>query len=157
MTDTELDHLRKLPKTISKSEMKKLMSPLEENGYYRADAKLSAKSDCIFILRTRQSADDPMDFSIILTLQPPVGKQFNLVRYNGNSHIHKNKIENTKIRGTHKHIATQRYMELNCDAEGYAEKIDEYTCFDEALEYMFITTGITSQLFAENTSPSLFD
>lgn len=48
-------------------------------------------------------------------------------------------------------------MELNCDAEGYAEKIDEYTCFDEALEYMFVTTGITYQLFTENTTPSLFD
>lgn len=157
MTDEELQALIELPKIISKNEMHKLTSPVEEYGYYRADAKLSADSDCRFILRTRQATDDPLDFSVILSIELPDGKQFNLVRCNGSSHTHRNKIERTRVRGMHRHIATQRYMERKTDAEGYAEKIDEYNSLEEAVLYMLQFAKITLQALAESGTPSLFD
>ncbi|OUO91863.1 hypothetical protein [Cloacibacillus sp. An23] len=157
MTDEELQALIKLPKTISKHEMNKLTSPVEEYGYYRSDARLSADSDCRFIMRTRQAADDPMDFSVILSVELPDGKQFNLVRCNGSSHVHRNKIERTRVRGMHRHIATQRYMEQKADAEGYAEKIDEYNSLEEAIQYMLQFAKVTPQALAESGTPSLFD
>ena len=157
MTDEELKALIELPKIISKNEMHKLTSPVEEYGYYRSDAKLSAVSDCKFILRTRQATDDPMDFSVILSVELPDGKQFNLVRCNGSSHTHKNRIERTRVRGMHRHIATQRYMERETNAEGYAEKTDEYNSLEEAVQYMLHFAKITPQVLAESGTPSLFD
>lgn len=157
MTDEEIQSLIELPKLISKGEIHKLMCPAEEYGYYRSDAKLLAESDCKFIMRTRQATDDPMDFSVILSVVLPDGKQFNLVRCNGSSHIHRNKIERTRVRGMHRHIATRRYMEQKADAEGYAEKVDEYNSLDEAMQYMLQLAKITPQDLAESGTPSLFD
>lgn len=157
MTDYELLALIELPKIISKNEMHRLASPVEENGYYRSDAKLSSVSECNFILRTRQAADDPLDFSVILSVELPAGKRFNLVRCNGGSHTHKNRLEGTRIRGTHMHIATQRYIEHGFDAEGYAEKIDEYNSFSEALQHIMEFAKIELQELAESGTASLFD
>lgn len=157
MTDKELRFLITSPKTISKHEMNKLTSPVEEYGYYRSDAKLFSETDYCFILRTRQSADDPMDFSVILSVETPDGKQFNLVRCNGSSHAHRNKIEGTRVRGMHRHIATQRYMDQRGDAEGYAENLEEYNSLEEAIQYMLQFAKITPQGLAESGMPSLFD
>lgn len=99
-----------------------------------------------------------MDFSVILSVEAPDGKLFNLIRCNGNSHTHRNRIERTRIRGMHKHIATERYMAQRTDAEGYAERInEEYNSLDEAIQYMLQFAKITPIALAKSGMSSLFD
>ena len=93
---------------------------------------MTSQEDCSFHIRGRLSADDPTDFSVILSMENTSGSDFILMRCNG-PHEHHNYIERTRISGTHIHIATERYAELGRKNEGFAELTDEYTNFEGAL------------------------
>lgn len=150
MTDEDIRQMIELKKTLPKKEIQKLLNPKQEYGHYRSEAKLCAESSCDFILKIRKSIYDEFDFSVILSVITTEGYAFNLIRCNGSSHAHRNVIEGTRITGTHRHIATQRYIEAGLDAEGFAENIDSYNSASEALEYMAETANISTQQTDDN-------
>ncbi|WP_281679579.1 DUF6978 family protein [Synergistes jonesii] len=145
MTDEDIQQMIELKKTLQKKDIQKILSPKQEYGHYRSDVKLLAASRHTFLLRTRRSIYDEFDFSVILSVHTKDGANFNLMRCNGPSHVHRNMIEDTKIIGPHRHIATQRYIEFGGDAEGFAESVDVYKSFNEALEYMMKAANISTQ------------
>jgi len=88
-----------------------------------------------FRLILRQSMPNPIDFSIILAYCPKgTNRVFRLRRYNGSSHEHTNRIEGTRFRGFHIHMATERYQELGGDEDSYAEHTDRFSDFQRALQ-----------------------
>ena len=93
-------------------------------------------ADLKFTLYYRQNTLDEEDYSVGLLVSFPDGADLTLIRFNGSSHIHPNRLENTEIEWKpHIHIATERYIALQCKAEGYAEETNAYQTVDEALQY----------------------
>ena len=91
--------------------------------------------DYQFSLFYRQSLEEDDDYSVGLLVTFPTGKVLTLIRFNGSSHCHPNKIEGTEIEWvTHIHIATNRYIHAR-KPDGYAEETEKYQCVDEALVY----------------------
>ena len=91
-----------------------------------------------FTLFWRQNILDPLDFSVGLSYKfPDTNVMINLIRCNGNSHKHKNKLEGTKFDGAfHVHKATERYQQSGFKAENYAEKSTEFTDMEGAYKYL---------------------
>lgn len=82
----------------------------------------------------------------------PDGSTQTLIRFNGSSHIHPNRIENTQIEWqTHIHIATERYIQIGSKAEGYAEVTTAYKCVNGALQYAVKYCNISSLINTSNT------
>lgn len=112
-------------------------------------------ADLKFTLYYRQNTLDEEDYSVGLLVCFPDGTELTLIRFNGSSHIHPNRLDNTAIEWKpHIHIATERHIALQCKAEGYAEETDAYQTVDEALQYAVEycnISGINPQL----TDPQL--
>ena len=80
-----------------------------------------------FRLILRKGQINPIDFSVILAVQLPVLNQvFRLMRYNGRSHHHTNRIEKETFFAFHIHTATERYQELGAREDAYAEPTDRF-------------------------------
>jgi hypothetical protein len=89
-----------------------------------------------FQLSLRQSALDPYDFSVILTVIRPDGS-LNLRRHNGTSHAHSNPIEGNRFQGIcHVHEATERYQRRGSDAEHFARVTSDFSDLATALNAM---------------------
>jgi len=83
----------------------------------------------------RQNKINTFDFSIILAVRVPQSNQlFRLRRYNGKSHEHTNRLEDTTFYDFHIHIATERYQEIGMREDAYAERTDRYSDFHGALQ-----------------------
>jgi hypothetical protein len=90
-----------------------------------------------FRLIVRQSVLDPSDFSVILGYElPTTTAVFRLRRHNGDSHDHPNRIEGTKVRGFHVHLATGRYQIAGFREDGYAEPTNSYADLAGAISCM---------------------
>lgn len=152
MTDAKLQKLINTPKRISKKGLKKLLERKFENAHKRADIELLSETDDSFYIRLRESLDDPTDYSAILSVRLKIGESFNLIRCNGSSHDHKNAIEKTQLHGTHVHIATERYFNMGCQPEGFAEESVEYTNINEAIEHLMKLGNISSELFNDDST-----
>ncbi|MDD3673475.1 MAG: hypothetical protein PHG70_08160 [Synergistaceae bacterium] len=152
MTDAELQKLIDTPKKMSTKGLKKLLERKVENAYKRSDIELSSETEHSFYLRIRESLDDPTDYSAILSVKLKSGETFNLVRCNGSSHSHKNRIEKTKLFGTHIHVATERYIEMGYQSEAFAEESAEYNNINEAIECLMKITNITYKQTDENAT-----
>jgi hypothetical protein len=82
----------------------------------------------------RESAYNPMDFSVILAISPRSSSVlFRLRRYNGKSHEHTNQIESLTFYDFHIHEATERYQEIGAREDAYAEPTDRYSDLHSAL------------------------
>lgn len=156
MTDETIRVLIELPKFIEKAEQNKLLSRKQENAYTRAQAALVCESEYTFMLHIRESLDDPMDFSVILSTASPDTGTFNLIRCNGGSVPHRNHIEKNRIYGPHIHLATERYIQLQREAEAFARPTADYTSCSGALKYILKLAHI-STVSADDGSRSLFD
>lgn len=152
LTDAELQKLIDTPKKMSTKGLKKLLERKEENAYKRSDIELSSEVKHSFYLRIRESLDDPTDYSAILSIKLKTGETFNLVRCNGSSHNHKNRIEKNNLYGTHIHVATERYIENGYQPEAFAEESAEYNNINEAIEYLMKITYITYKQTDDNTT-----
>jgi hypothetical protein len=138
LTDQEIqsliDDIKPIPsKTINgiRPQMKK------ERQHRECDTEIVSGSGNLFKIRVRVNENHPFDFSIILMYQDPqTNKWYILRKYNGSSHTHTNKIERTKLRGYHIHKATERYQQAGYNIEGYAEKTDSYSNWQDALGKM---------------------
>jgi hypothetical protein len=90
-----------------------------------------------FVVYARQNTKLPDDFSCGLRWEAPSGESVHLMRVNGSSHVHPNRIEQTTIVGKcHIHVATARYILAGYHAEAYAEEASEYSDPDGALRVL---------------------
>lgn len=123
-----------------------------------------------YIIETRQSPDNCLDYSIILVFREigDAGEEYVLLRCNGIHRArHSNKIEQRQgAPGAvfdpcpHIHMATERYQMTEWDMDAYAQPTDLYRTFPEALEYFTRHYGFrrpsadTGDLFAhQETRP----
>ena len=109
----------------------------ERRGHKEQELRIARPEGGEFRLILRQSAQDPLDFSIIVGLLPAGSNQlFRLRRYNGRSHEHTNRIEGDRFYDFHIHTATERYQELGMREDAYAEPSDRFSDLNSALRCM---------------------
>jgi hypothetical protein len=110
-------------------------------GHKERDLDLEGEKGNEFRLILRQSAINPLDFSIILAYRPPKSNQlFRLRRYNSR-HWHTNLIEGETFYDFHIHQATARYQEMGAKEDAYAEPSDRFSDFNQALPCMLKDCG----------------
>ena len=131
----------------------------ERTGHKERDLPVTGADGNEFKLILRQSNFNPLDFSIILAFRPPGTNQlFRLMRFNGKSHQHTNKLERVSFYDFHIHTATERYQEIGTREDAYAERTDRYSDYYGALQCMLsdcnfeITDGGQQILFKESRS-----
>jgi hypothetical protein len=114
------------------------LTPTARKGAHRETQKsIATAQGSSFRLIVRQSALDPLDFSVILGYElPETTRVFRLRRHNGNSHDHPNRIERTVARGFHVHLATERYQLAGYEEDGYAETTNSYSDLAGAIRSM---------------------
>ena len=113
-----------------------------KRGHKERELDLSGVEGNQFRLILRQSNFNPLDFSIILALNPSdTNLLFRLRRYNGKSHEHTNHIENNTFYDFHVHLATERYQDLGGREDAYAEPTDRFSDFQTAMRCIVADCG----------------
>lgn len=107
----------------------------EGEGKVSFEHEVIAESGNTYKIIIRRSKINPMDFSVIFGIHLG-GNLFRIKRYNGNSHIHINRLEKMQIAGFYIHTATQRYQECGFREEGYAEATTKYHDWISAMNLM---------------------
>jgi hypothetical protein len=110
----------------------------DKRGHKERELGVQGADGNQFRLILRQSDFNPLDFSLILAVQP---KLFRLRRYNGKSHQHTNHIEKNTFYDFHIHIATVRYQDFGTREDAYAEPTDRFSDFHSALNCMLEDCG----------------
>lgn len=130
--DVQIEEYIKERKVLSQD----FKSVLKDKGrMYVFDQEIIGLNGSTFKIIIRQSKINPLDFSIIFGVLLG-GDVFRIRRYNGDSHVHKNKIEDENVSGFHIHHATERYQDKGFKEEGYAKKTDRYSDWKSALKIM---------------------
>ena len=112
-----------------------------KTGHKERELDVKGEDGNEFRLILRQSAINPLDFSIILAYRPPKSNQlFRLRRYNG-KHWHTNLIEERTFFDFHIHQVTTRYQEIGSSEDSYAEPTDRFSNFNQALSCMLKECG----------------
>jgi hypothetical protein len=107
-----------------------------------------------FLVRLRQSMVNPFDFTAMLVYLPPdTNREFKLLRYNGRSHEHGNRLEGDVFYDFHIHRATARYQDIGRSEESYAVVTNEYATVMEALNCLLRDANFSVE---EGAQPSLF-
>ncbi len=103
-------------------------SPVVRAGSLQAQADVHGVNGTLFLFVIRQNTEYRNNFSVIPAIDLARRGRINLLRYDGGSHPHRNRIEGSRIMfKPHIHKATERYQRLRrADAEGYAEETDRY-------------------------------
>lgn len=105
----------------------------EKPGHRERDFDLSGSEGNEFRITLRQNRINVLDFSVILGVRVPESNQvFRLLRYNGKSHEHTNRLEAETFYDFHIHRATERYQEQGPREDAYAEPTDRYESLEEA-------------------------
>lgn len=122
-----------------------------DSGNERVTYILSDDEENRFNLYLRQNYKPGMAdaFSCGLSWILPSGETFTLVRYNGPSHTHPNKLENSRLKFVcHIHKSSKRYLDETGKADGYAEETKRYKTLEGALHCMIYDNnieGLTAQ------------
>lgn len=163
LTDDEIDSLVAESKPLQKGWTSRLR-PKRKSNFQHAQRALEVEGEAgnQFRIIIRQSAINPLDFSLILTFKDKDGSEFVLRRYNGkHPSQHTNRLEkargdsNSSFRNTfHIHKATHRYQEEGLPIDGFAEETTEYASFDAALHAFVRSNGV---VLPGDDQPSLFD
>ncbi len=108
------------------------------------------------MLFVRQNKTVTDDFSCGLQWLPPGSPALILVRYNGPSHAHPNRLEGDRIEFVpHIHRTTERYLRANLKAEGFAAETELFTTWQGALHALVTDCKITG-LETSPEHPELF-
>ncbi len=141
LSDSDIEALLSESKELP-GDYLKLHQLIKKRGHKQRDLGVVGAAGSPFRLIIRQSDFNPLDFSVVLAHDVKGSNQrIILRRYNGNSHAHTNKLESKTFKGFHIHMATQRYMELGGDDEGYAEPTDRYADLAGAIDCMIRECG----------------
>lgn len=135
-TDEEIDGLIRTPKTPVGNLTD--LPPLRDRGMHaRATALFRGDDGNSFKVVLRRSRANALDFSVILAIRVPGSNRwFRLRRYNGRSHVHRNRIEGTTLNGFHIHTATERYQRSGRREDAYAESTTEYGDYEGAVRLL---------------------
>lgn len=129
---------------------------LIKGQHQQKNFRVTGADDNTFTLYVRQNTNIPEDFSCGLSWNMPSGEVLTLVRYNGPSHPHNNKIERQTLGfECHIHRTTARYIEAGKKPEGYAEATKGYESLDGALHCLVNECNITG-IQTEPDQPGLF-
>ncbi len=140
-SDIEISEMIQERKPLTKDYLKKIQL-IEKRGHKEQAISLQGLEGNHYQLRLRQSITNPLDFSVILAFNPLNSNVwFRLRRCNGKSHEHTNRIERNKFYDYHIHQATERYQEIECDEEAFAEPTDRYADFHSALQCLIQDCG----------------
>ncbi len=112
-----------------------LFQTRDKKGHKEQELTLPRSDGSQFKVILRQNRINPLDFSLILSYMPPkTTALFRLLRYNGKSHQHTNKIEKETFYNFHIHQATERYQAAGFDEDGFAVVSSEYADIHGALD-----------------------
>jgi hypothetical protein len=126
LTDKEITDLINEPKYIPK-EYGDIFQLKEKMGHKEQELTLPRTDGSQFKIIIRQSNFNLLDFTVILGYIPPKKNTlFRLIRCNGKSHKHTNKLENVSFEDFHIHKATERYQANGYFEDTYAEPTDKY-------------------------------
>jgi hypothetical protein len=104
-------------------------------GHREASYDVAGANGHAFRVIIRQSARNPIDFTVILAYLPKDSNRlFHLRRCNGKSHEHTNRLERNSFYGFHVHMATERYQVDGGKEDAYAEPTDRYSDLGGAID-----------------------
>lgn len=130
LTDEKIAELIGMPKAAVNDDVKEKRKGMHLQKNYEIIAK--SDKNIRFELFTRQNMEMAEDFSCGIRWLAPGGEDMILVRYNGSSHPHPNKIERNRLEfANHIHRTTERYIEIG-KPDGFAEITDRYTTMNGA-------------------------
>jgi hypothetical protein len=134
LTDLEIGSLLAEQKPLPADYQSRLQLRAK-TGHKERELDITGAGGSEFQIIVRQSVFNPLDFSVILGYSIPQSSVlFRLRRYNGRSHEHTNRIEGITFYDFHIHTATERYQELGCAEEHYAETTNRYADLSGALQ-----------------------
>ena len=140
-TDSEIANLILEPKPLP-PDWRTRVTLKEKRGHREREFDVTGTAGSNFRVILRQAVLNRLDFSVILALLAPKTNQvFRLLRCNGKSHEHTNRIESETFYDFHVHRATERYQKEGYPEDGYAQVTDEYSNFDGALDTLLTDGG----------------
>ena len=140
--DQEIDALIKEPKSAP-SDWHDQIHLKPKRGHSEQQVEVIGDTGNRFRLIFRQNRITPLDFSIILAVRSLQSNViFRLLRYNGKSHEHTNRIERTRFYNFHIHKATERYQREGQKEDGYAVPTDRYSDLRGALKCLIDDANI---------------
>lgn len=144
ITDSKITELLTTPKVIKNPQARRRRKEShDEVNYYVADCNDRHN----FTLYLRQNSQLADDFSCGLAWNMPSGEILPLVRYNGSSHIHTNRIEKNRIEfKCHIHKTTELYVINNYKRDGYAYETSKYSTLEEAFRCLLKDCNISGAL-----------
>ena len=149
--DAEIDTLIHEAKTVPNG-LCPLTKQIERNQHWRRDFDVTSASGNAFVISTRQSMLNVLNFSAILGYRMPgLNTIFRLCRYNG-KHEHTNTIEDERFRDFHIHIATERYQRRGSREDHFARMDNRYATLDGAIECLLMDCGFGFDPPAKNLS-----
>jgi len=160
LTDDKIADLLNCPKKLTNPNSKSKDINGNKQTNYRVIALDGSNHE--FEVYKRQNLREGMEdsFSCGISWVSPTGETLTLKRYNGPSHDHPNHLEKTKLGlNCHIHIATEKYIQANRKAEGFAEVTDRYKTLDGALHSLVTDckiSGIKTNPDSAN-QPTLFE
>jgi hypothetical protein len=141
LNDNDINLLMSEPKVLPADYQKHLGKMKNKQGHSESELVIDRKDGSLFKIIKRHNRINQLDFSLILVYIPEKSNsEFRLLRCNGKSHEHSNKLEKNKFYDFHIHRATERYQEFGYDEDSFAEITHEYADINGAWDY-FLKTG----------------
>lgn len=142
LSDAQIMELIQERKQLPSDFMSKIVPKAKTNRrHYEAEFSMNGEQGHKYVFAIRKHVSNPKSFSVMLRYFDANGKQYILMRCNGNSHDHTNTIEHEKVTGFHIHIATARYLEQGDSKASYAEATNEYSSYGGAIDTLIKRCG----------------
>jgi len=134
LTDEFIEELISCPKKVINPKARDVLKPGHKQINYIVHSLDDSGHEFQLFMRQNLAEGMEDDFSCGLLWEASNGETLILCRYNGASHIHRNKIENKVIElSFHIHRATKKYITANQNPDGFAYETDRYRTLGEAL------------------------
>lgn len=134
LTEESIAQLLAGPKRVENPQARERREGKHRRRDYRV---VSEDGEHCFALFTRQSIKIGDGFSAGLLWHAKTGEDVMLIRCNGSDHLHPNVLEHDVIEfRCHVHLATERYIQANRKAEGYAQPSEAYRTLEGALHHL---------------------
>lgn len=141
LTDERIEALLRMPKRVTNPTARMGQDANHDKRDYLVQNDDGSERFKLFVRQNKSVSDD---FSCGLMWLPAGGENLILVRYNGSSHEHPNRLERTTISfACHIHRTTERYIQANLKAESFATGTAAYRTCKGALHALVVDCGIT--------------
>jgi hypothetical protein len=143
LSDATIAALVAEPKPVDANIATRLQKLRAAHGHGEQKFDITGTAGSQFRVVVRQSASNPLNFSVILTYLPPgTNVYFRLRRYNGNNHEHTNRLEGSRISFRfHVHQATERYQAAGSKEDAFAEETARYFDLSSAVGCLLAECG----------------